>query len=615
MIADPATVVRFAANHVWQSTLSACAVGAMALFLRKGEARSRHALWMAASLKFLLPFAVLTSLGERLSPANVFVEPAPVLTTVLTIGQPFSGPLAPAEMKFPHSAPAAHFPWVVLIASLWAIGAAGVLIAWIVRWTRVRTIVRHATPQLAGREADALRAAQTAAGIHRPIPLLLSHDCMEPGICGVFRPVLLWPAGISTHLDDGQLAAIVAHEVAHVERRDNLLAVLHMCVEAVFWFYPVVWWMGARLLEERERACDEAVLRLGNEPGRYADAILKACRFCVESPLPCVSGVSGSNLKRRMVQIMNTAAIPLSRSRKMLLASVAVAAIAGPVVIGALHPSAVRADEAQSSQYASLRFDTATLTPTQPSTHAFFVMQNDGEFLHNNITMKSLIAMAYGVNPERIVGGPDWLGTEHFNFEAHWKPTHESPSKVPGPGASRTESNISISRTAGGTEIRSDIEQIRVPASVQAMLRNFLAERVNLRVRNDSAVMPVYELVVANGGSKLTPSQEEQPSSGESKLRMKARVEADAGGGNMFFSITGGDAHMLCDYLTSQLGHQVFDNTGLTGRYNFQISFPVHADSDQIAAALREQFGLDLQSTQKPVHVVDVDSVDMPQAN
>jgi len=87
-------------------------------------------------------------------------------------------------------------------------------------------------------------------------------------------------------------------------RRDNLTAAIHMVVEAIFWFHPLVWWFGARLVEERERACDEAVLSLGCEPRDYADAILSVCKLYLESPIVCVSGISGSDLKRRIVRIM-----------------------------------------------------------------------------------------------------------------------------------------------------------------------------------------------------------------------------------------------------------------------------------------------------------------------
>jgi bla regulator protein BlaR1 len=79
---------------------------------------------------------------------------------------------------------------------------------------------------------------------------------------------LLLPAGITDRLTPPQLKAIVAHELCHVRRRDNLATALHMGVEALFWFHPLVWWLGARLMEERERACDEEVLLMGSVTSR-----------------------------------------------------------------------------------------------------------------------------------------------------------------------------------------------------------------------------------------------------------------------------------------------------------------------------------------------------------
>ena len=97
---------------------------------------------------------------------------------------------------------------------------------------------------------------------------------------------------------------MLAHELCHVRRRDNLTAAIHMIVEAIFWFHPLVWWIGARLVEERERACDEEVLSLGNEPQVYAEGILNVCKLYLESPLRCVSGVTGSDLKKRIQAIL-----------------------------------------------------------------------------------------------------------------------------------------------------------------------------------------------------------------------------------------------------------------------------------------------------------------------
>src|SRR5678816_2318185 len=127
-----------------------------------------------------------------------------------------------------------------------------------------------------------------------------SDTSLEPGVFGIVRPVLLWPRDIETRLDDAQVRAILAHELAHVRRRDNLFAAVHMVVEAIFWFHPLVWWIGSRLVEERELACDEEVLRMGCEPTDYVQGILKVCRFYTESPLPCISGVTGADIKKRL---------------------------------------------------------------------------------------------------------------------------------------------------------------------------------------------------------------------------------------------------------------------------------------------------------------------------
>jgi beta-lactamase regulating signal transducer with metallopeptidase domain len=169
-------------------------------------------------------------------------------------------------------------------------------------------------------------------GIRQQIQLLLSRATLEPGIFGMARPVLVWPHGISDHLDAPHLEAIIAHELWHVRRRDNLAAAFHMIVEALFWFHPLVWWVGSRLIDERERACDEQVLESGSERRVYAESILKVCEFCVGSPLACVSGVTGADLKKRMVHIMTEHVVrKLDFSRKLILSTAGVLALALPL--------------------------------------------------------------------------------------------------------------------------------------------------------------------------------------------------------------------------------------------------------------------------------------------
>src|SRR5204863_9110273 len=191
------------------------------------------------------------------------------------------------------------------------------------------------SPLQEGREVQTLRRLERTGGMRKATEMLLSRTCLEPGVFGITRPVLLWPEGISERLEDAHLEAILAHELWHVRRRDNLVGAIHIVVEAIFWFHPLVWWLGARLIEERERACDEEVLEMGSERQVYAESILKTCEFCVEAPLACVSGVTGADLKRRIVRIMSErVAERLGFGKKLLLLTICSTAVAAPVVLG-----------------------------------------------------------------------------------------------------------------------------------------------------------------------------------------------------------------------------------------------------------------------------------------
>ena len=241
-------------NHLWQSTWFAIAIGLLTLAFRGNRAKVRYWLWFSASVKLLVPFSLLIALGARL-------EWAPAARTFATQMAAPSVPLAMAQIGEPFSASRRPAParrgreWTPIgLLGAWAIGFAGVAAVRIRGWRRVRAALRSST-----------RCEIPAAVEVRSSPGLL-----EPGVVGLWRPVLLVPEGIGDRLTPAQLETVVAHEVCHVRRRDNLLAAIQMVVEAVFWFHPMVWWIGARLMEERERACDEEVLSLGGDPQVYA---------------------------------------------------------------------------------------------------------------------------------------------------------------------------------------------------------------------------------------------------------------------------------------------------------------------------------------------------------
>jgi bla regulator protein blaR1 len=217
------------------------------------------------------------------------------------------------------------------LIAVWAAGAIALTTWRWGQWRRVSGLMHAATPVGHGREAAALARAQPLPTAHGIAHVLVSQAGFEPAVLGIFRPALLWPAGLSRRLADAHLDAIVAHELCHVRRRDNLSALVHVVVEVLFWFHPLVWWLGARLVTERERACDEEVLQMGTDRCRYAEAILKVCHFSLRAPAALAAGVGGAGLSRRIARILSgRTPPPLTNGARVLLASVAVLAAAAP---------------------------------------------------------------------------------------------------------------------------------------------------------------------------------------------------------------------------------------------------------------------------------------------
>ncbi|MCL2661061.1 MAG: hypothetical protein FWD64_11175, partial [Acidobacteriaceae bacterium] len=227
-------------QHLWQSTVVCAALWLLTLMLRRNNARVRFRLWLLASIKFLLPFGLLIAASGSLSSRHLPNAPAPYFSFVMEgpAAQPSAAEPAPLALSAQSATTAAQpvvhaksrsvWPFLVVF---WALGSCFVLGMWWWRWLRVRSTVR-AGERLA--DIAGLKAV-----------MVPSH--VEPGVFGVFRPVLLLPRGVQDKLTPLQFEAIVAHELCHARRRDNLTAALHMVVSAVFWFHPFVWWIGREL--------------------------------------------------------------------------------------------------------------------------------------------------------------------------------------------------------------------------------------------------------------------------------------------------------------------------------------------------------------------------------
>ncbi|HEV2418949.1 MAG TPA: M56 family metallopeptidase [Terriglobia bacterium] len=637
-----ATVAPAVANHLWQSTLFAFVVAALTLALRKNQARVRYWLWLAASLKFLIPFSLLVVIGGTLArpSASSSAQAGFASMVVQEVGQPFGKASAAASVSAAtasapaHAAPGlAHLIPFLLVAA-WFCGFALTLLVWFARWRRIARTCQTAAQAPEGRETDILRRVERQIGIRKPINMQISAGLLEPGILGIFKPVLIWPEGLSTSLDDAQIEAILAHELWHVRRRDNLAAFIHMAVEAIFWFHPFVWWLGARLVEERERACDEAVVALGQAPRAYAESILKACEFCVASPLACVSGVTGADLKKRVIRIVTgRPALKLSARRKAVLVLAAFFAVAAPIGFGLAKGKPGQATTAQTPGAPLPSFEVASIKPNRSAGDKMnLLMSPSGRFSANAMSTKTLIEIAYHLpSDDQIVGAPSWVNTEKFDIEAKADDAFVQKMRK-------------MSFDEAGQQMR-------------LMVQSLLADRFNLKARRETQERPVYVLVVAKNGPKLTPTKLPPPG------QMGDHPPGPPGhGGSVGEGVRMRPGQLTCmgvatSFLAEVLSRQpelagriVIDETGLKGRYDGSLTWTPEfqrggmaggpgpaegpgpggaASGDGQAAAgmapdssgpslftaLQEQLGLRLKPAKGPVEVLVIDHIEPPSAN
>lgn len=326
--------------HLWQSTLFAGVAAALAFACRSTPARVRHAIWLAASVKFLIPLSLFVAAGASLGAAGA--PPGPFATDWLGRSQWILSLDIDASRPY-----ASHTAELIgrALGVIWILGVGTFAAMRCREWWTLSGLIRSAAPLRTGREREALARMCRAANSRR-IRLVQSTATLEPGLIGVFRPTLLWPAELSERLTDEELDAILLHEVCHANRRDNLSALIHILVETLFWFHPAVWWVGNRMIRERERACDEAVLELGANERAYAEGILKVCGACLRAPAGLMAGVSGPTLTSRIQSILDRRA-PSQGGRAARFALAAIVALAMGVPMAAGAGAAHRAQEPQ----------------------------------------------------------------------------------------------------------------------------------------------------------------------------------------------------------------------------------------------------------------------------
>jgi beta-lactamase regulating signal transducer with metallopeptidase domain len=402
-------MIRALIDHLWQSTLFGAAVWSITLVLRSNSAAVRHGLWLLASVKFLVPFSALYFMGAAAglatpvgSQPNFFGAALQAATPVISPSQALVAARDGASLMLP------------ALWCAWGLGMLIVTLRWLRGWYAAERISRAARP---------------APGA--PPDARITHEEIEPSVARVFHPVVLLPAALLGRLSTSQLDAVMAHEREHIARRDNLKAHLHSVVEALFWFHPMVWFIGRQLMEERERACDEAVLERGHDPGEYAAGILAVCRHCAGAHSQHAIAALAGDLTSRIRHILGSRPpLALGFVKSFLLSTCTLAVAAVPLAAGAMDDALHRHELLANNSRALWEADIEVRPLARDDGERVAVSATGSEVTVRNTSLRELVALSYGVEPWQVEGGGEWLDSPRYDIRARVPATVDEPEDL-----------------------------------------------------------------------------------------------------------------------------------------------------------------------------------------
>jgi beta-lactamase regulating signal transducer with metallopeptidase domain len=140
-------------------------------------------------------------------------------------------------------------------------------------WYSDRRLALRETESLPAHWETQFSALIAKMRLRNSVQFRLSKKINVPSVVGYFRPIVLLPASLLLGMSPQQIEAIILHELAHIRRHDILLANLQNVMKALYFFNPFVFWISAKLDQERENACDDIAVSICHNPLLYAQSL------------------------------------------------------------------------------------------------------------------------------------------------------------------------------------------------------------------------------------------------------------------------------------------------------------------------------------------------------
>lgn len=293
------SIFLFLARQTIHSALVLLLLSPLLLFMRRRNVRWQTGLYALVMLRLLLPpdfhspysLAALTAwLGAKFYSGDAALPHVftPIFPTLTPPGAQ-AGPVHPL------------LSWTVVAVGFWLLGVIVLFIRYAVTMSRFRRRVRHSAVVHDRLLLTVIEKWQERFQIRRPVQLLSYHENISPFTSGCLRRKIVLPAFLLASGDAAMLEIVIAHEMAHIRRHDNLLLKMQAVVQIVYFFNPLVWFVASRLNLFRECLCDSLVISAAHqEPRQYFTGLLKALRH-INDPISTMPAMAElGSIKRKM---------------------------------------------------------------------------------------------------------------------------------------------------------------------------------------------------------------------------------------------------------------------------------------------------------------------------
>ncbi|HEX8360088.1 MAG TPA: M56 family metallopeptidase [Longimicrobium sp.] len=359
-----AHVVGWALVHfLWQGALIALGFAAANRAARRSAPAVRYgAACVALGLMMAAPLATGAWLAGAARPQPVAAlagegwKALPLAEGAIGAGDARIEPVGLAPARLVRRTSLAIEPLVPGLAVGWAVGVLLLSVRLLGGWLGVRRLARRDLLPVAAEWSAALARLRAQMGIRRAVGLWISPHVSGPALIGWLRPVILLPLSASSGLTPRQVELILLHELAHVRRWDYAVNLAQRLAETLLFYHPGVWWVSARIREEREHCCDDAVV----ERASVRDYVLALLAMEeARRPVPGLAlGAGGPSLVARVRRLTS----PARRADAAGRTPVAIAAAVALLALAAARPSPAPVDAPSSQPFCGADAAPAGLT-------------------------------------------------------------------------------------------------------------------------------------------------------------------------------------------------------------------------------------------------------------